>query len=142
DGKDAQAIAAEFGVPEHYVRQRMKLANLAEPVKAAHREGKIDTATAEAFAAVPTDRQLEVWKELNGNPRHAEHVRNIIANAWIDAKHALFDLATLPQSAVSRDLFEDRVLVERQAFMEAQAQALDAQRQALTEEGWSEVVIG
>lgn len=37
DGKDAQAIAAEFGVPEHYVRQRMKLATLAEPVKAAHR---------------------------------------------------------------------------------------------------------
>src|SRR4051812_45585470 len=47
DGKDAQAIAAEFGVPEHYVRQRIKLATLAEPVKAAHREGNIDTATAE-----------------------------------------------------------------------------------------------
>src|SRR5258705_7066896 len=90
DGKDAQAIAAEFGVPEHYVRQRMKLATLAEPVKAAHREGNIDTATAEAFAAVPTDRQLEVWKELHGKPRPAEHVRNVIANAWIDAKHGLF----------------------------------------------------
>lgn len=142
DGKDAQAIAAEFGVPEHYVRQRMKLATLADPVKAAHREGAIDTATAEAFAAVPEDRQLEVWKELNGNPRHAEHVRNVIANAWIDAQHALFDLSTLPDSAVSRDLFEDRILVERQAFMDAQAKALDAQRQALAEEGWKEVVIG
>src|SRR5258706_3376118 len=39
DGKDAQAIAAEFSVSEHYVKQRMKLATLAEPVKAAHREG-------------------------------------------------------------------------------------------------------
>ena len=48
EGKDAKAIAAEFGVGEHYVRQRMKLATLAEPIKAAHREGKIDTATAEA----------------------------------------------------------------------------------------------
>jgi hypothetical protein len=66
---------------ERYVRQRMKLATLAEPVKAAHREGKIDTAAAEAFATVPEDRQLEVWKEVNGNPRHAEHVRNVIANA-------------------------------------------------------------
>src|SRR4029079_18312814 len=63
DGKNAEAIAAEFGVPVHYVRQRMKLATLAGPVKAAHREGAIDTATAEAFAAVPHDRQLEVWKE-------------------------------------------------------------------------------
>jgi ParB family chromosome partitioning protein len=141
DGKDAEAIAAEFGVPEHYVRQRMKLATLAEPVKAAHREGHIDTATAEAFAAVPEDRQLEVWKELGGNPRHAEHVRNIIAHAWIDATHALFDLSTVPDSAVSRDLFGDRVLIERQAFMEAQVQALDLQRQAMTEDGWSEVVV-
>jgi ParB family chromosome partitioning protein len=142
DGKDADAIAAEFGVPVHYVRQRMKLSALAEPVKAAHREGAIDTATAEAFAAVPEDRQLEVWKELDGHPRHAEHVRNVIANAWIDAQHALFDWSALPASAVSRDLFGDRVLIERKAFMDAQTSALDAQRQALTEEGWKEVVIG
>ena len=140
--KDAKAIAAEFGVPEHYVRQRMKLATLAQPVKAAHRDGAIDTATAEAFAAVPEDRQLEVWKELGGHPRHAEHVRNVIAHAWIDAKHALFDPSTLPDLAVSRDLFGDRVLVERQAFMDAQVQALDAQRVALVEDGWSEVVLG
>jgi ParB/RepB/Spo0J family partition protein len=142
DGKDAQAIAAEFGVPEHYVRQRMKLATLAEPVKAAHRDGTIDTGMAEAFAAVPKDRQLEVWKELGGKPRHAEHVRNVIANAWIDSTHALFDLSTVPEKAISRDLFGDRILVERQAFMEAQAKALDGQRHAMAEEGWAEVVVG
>jgi ParB family chromosome partitioning protein len=141
EGKDAQAIAAEFGVTEHYVRQRMKLATLVEPVKTAHREGAIDTATAEALAAVPEDRQLQVWKEVGGHPRHAEHVRNVIANAWIDAQHALFELSTLPESSVSRDLFGDRILVERQAFMEAQAQALEAQRQAMTEDGWSNVVV-
>ena len=142
DGKDAKAIAAEFGVKEHYVRQRMKLATLAQPIKGAYREGTIDTGTAEAFAAVPEDRQLEVWKEVGGHRSHPEHVRNIIANQWIDAMHAMFDLSKLPESAVSRDLFGDRVLVERQAFMEAQAQALDAHRQALAEEGWKEVVMG
>ncbi len=142
DGKDARAISSEFGVTEHYVRQRLKLSTLAQPVKAAHREGKIDTATAEAFAAVPPERQLEVWQELKGSPRHAEHVRNVIAHAWIDATHALFDIGTLPESAVSRDLFGDRVLVERQAFMDAQAKALDVQRHALVEDGWKEVVVG
>ncbi len=142
DGKDAAAIAAEFGVPEHYVRQRMKLATLAELIKAAFRDGSINTAMAEAFAAVPEDRQLEVWQEVNGHPRHAEHVRNVIANAWIDATHALFDLSTLPESAVSRDLFGDRLLIERKAFMEAQAKALELQHQALGEDGWKEVVIG
>lgn len=142
EGKDAKAIAAEFGVPERYVRQRMKLATLADPVKHAHRAGTIDTATAEAFAAVPEDRQREVWKELQGNPRHAEQVRNVIAHAWVDARLALFDLSLLPEGAVSGDLFGDRVLIERQKFMEAQAAALDAQRQALSEDGWAEVVVG
>lgn len=142
DGKDAEAIGAEFGVEEHYVRQRMKLATLAPAIKAAYRNDGIDTATAQVFAAVPPDRQVAVWEELHGHPRHAEHVRNVIAHAWIDAKHALFDLSLLPDAAVSRDLFGDRTLVERQAFMEAQAKALDEKRHALTEDGWAEVVVG
>ena len=44
--KGAAAMASEFGVEERYVRQRMKLATLAEAVKAAYRERMIDTATA------------------------------------------------------------------------------------------------
>src|SRR5438128_4374144 len=114
-GKNAQEIAAHFGVQQRYLRQRMKLATLAEPVKSAYREGTIDTATAEAFAAVPQDRQLEVWNELKGNPRHAERVRNVIANAWIDSKQALFDLSLLPEPGISRHLFRDSVLVQRRA---------------------------
>jgi ParB family chromosome partitioning protein len=142
EAKGVEAIAAEFGVSQPYVRQRMKLATLAEPVKAADRQGAIDTGTAEAFASVPAERQLEVWQEVGGNPQHAQHVRNVIANAWIESVHALFDPSKLPNAAVSRDLFADRVLVERKAFMEAQAEALLAQRQALGEDGWAEVVVG
>jgi ParB family chromosome partitioning protein len=142
DGKDAEAIAAEFGVSGNYVKQRIKLAGLAGVVKAAYRGNEIDTATAAAFAAVPEDRQNEVWKELNGHPRHAEHVRNIIAHGWIDAGHALFDVSTLPDSAVSRDLFGDKVLIERGAFMDAQLEALASERDKLVEDGWKEVFIG
>lgn len=140
--KRVEAIAAEFGVSQPYVRQRMKLAALAEPVKTAYRQGAIDTATAEAFASVPAERQLEVWQEVGGNPQHAQHVRNVIAHAWIDAAAATFDVSKLPDNAISRDLFAERVLIERKAFMEAQAEALLAQRQALAEEGWAEVVVG
>ncbi len=142
EGKDADTIAAEFGVTERVCRQRMKLSTLAKALKAACREGAIDTATAEAFAAVPEDRQMEVWEETGGHPRHAEHVRNIIANRWIDAKHALFDLTALPPTATSQDLFSERVLVDRQAFLEAQARALETQQKALTEDGWANVVLG
>lgn len=142
EAKGVEAIAAEFGVSQPYVRQRMKLATLAEPVKAAYRQGGIDTATAEAFASVPPDRQLEVWQEVGGNPQHAQHVRNVIAHAWIDAQSATFDVSKLPEGTVSRDLFAERVLIERKAFMEAQAEALLAQRQVLIEEGWGDVVVG
>jgi len=140
--KGVESIAAEFGVGQPYVRQRMKPATLADPVKVAYRQGGIDTGTAEAFASVPPDRQLEVWKEVGGKPQNAQHVRNVIAHAWIDAADATVDVSKLPEGSVSRDLFAERVLVERKAFMEAQAEALLAQRQALTEEGWGEVVVG
>jgi len=142
EAKGVESIAAEFGVSQPYVQQRMKLATLAEPVKAAYRQGGIDTATAEAFASVPADRQLEVWQEVGGNPQHAQHVRNVIAHAWIDAKSATFDVSKLPENAVSKDLFAERVLIERKAFMEAQAEALLAERQKLIEEGWGDVVVG
>jgi ParB family chromosome partitioning protein len=142
EGKGAEAIAAEFGVSQSYVRQRMKLATLAEPIKRAYRQGEIDTATAEAFASVPPERQLEVWQEVGGNPQHAQHVRNVIAHAWIDAASATFDVSKLPEGTVSRDLFAERVLIERKAFMEAQAEALLADRQKLADEGWAEVVMG
>ena len=141
DARGVDAIAADFGVTERYVRQRMKLATLADVVKAAYRDGGIDTGTAEAFAAVPTERQEQVWQDVGGKPQHAHHVRNVIEHGWIDAVHALFDLAPLPDSAVCRDLFGERVLVERQAFLAAQAEALSAERAALAEDGWAEVVL-
>ena len=70
--KGIESIAADFGVGERYVKQRMKLAALAPVVKTAFRNGEIDTAAAEAtFAAVPADRQMQVWKEANGQPQAA-----------------------------------------------------------------------
>jgi ParB family chromosome partitioning protein len=141
EASGAEAIAAKFGVTEHYVRQRMKLAGLAEVVKAAFREDRIDIGTAEAFSAVPEDRQLAVWQEVGGNPRHAQQVRNIIAGAWIDSGHARFELSEVPEGSVSRDLFNDQVLIERSAFFEAQGRALTKEAESLREDGWAEVVI-
>lgn len=142
EGKDAEMIAADFGVTEHYVRQRAKLASLAGVVKSAYREGTIDTSIAEALSAVPADRQELIWKELNGQPRHAEQVRRIIASAWIDASFALFDLSKVPEHAVTKDLFNEKILVERTAFMRSQTEALEAQKLNLVDQGWKHVVAG
>jgi hypothetical protein len=77
----------------------------------------------------------------DAQPRSAQQVRTVIEEAWIDAGRALFDTATLPPSAVTSDLFAEKVLIERSAFMEAQQAALATKRDALTEEGWGEVVV-
>ncbi|HEY4329536.1 MAG TPA: ParB/RepB/Spo0J family partition protein [Phycisphaerae bacterium] len=140
DASGIEAVTAKFGVTERYVKQRIKLASLIHEVKEAFRDGSIDTATAEAFAAVTDDRQRQVWGEVQGQPRHAEHVRRIIAHGWIDASHALFDVASLPEHAVNHDLFSEQILVERTAFMDAQTNALAVQRQELEEQGWSEAL--
>jgi ParB family chromosome partitioning protein len=141
DRKGVSAIAVEFGVTENYVRQRMKLASLCEVVKTAYRSGEIDTATAEAFAAVPQAKQIEVWEQVQGKPRHADHIRNLIEDRWIPAADALFDVDSLPEGSVSTDLFRECVLVERGVFMQAQAAALTSERERLIEDGWKEVVV-
>lgn len=142
EGKNAQAIADQFGVGEQYVRQRMKLATLAGPIKTAYRQGEIDTGTAETFTSVPEERQMAIWQELNGQVRHADQVRRIIQASWIDAAHALFDVSALPPFVVSRDLFNETVLVERSAFLTAQMEVLTKEKETLLEAGWREVVVG
>ncbi len=142
DRKGINAIAAEFGVGENYVRQRMKLAGLCEAVKEAYRSGTIDTGTAEAFAAVPVRRQEELWQETGNGPRTAQRIRSLIEDRWIDARFALFDVASLSPEFVSSDLFRDCVLVERGTFMHAQMAALAGERDKLLEDGWGAAVVG
>lgn len=118
---------------------KVGLATLVEPITAAYRDSQIDTATAEAFAAVLQDRQLEVWKEVVAIPCRTCSQRD---RQCLDRRHACaLDVSTLPESAISRDLFADRVLVERKVFMEAQTKPVEHKRHALTEEGWAEVVV-
>ncbi|MBL0869739.1 MAG: ParB/RepB/Spo0J family partition protein [Phycisphaerales bacterium] len=141
DCKGVKTIAAEFGVSETYVRQRMSLADLIEEVKAAMRAGQIGVGIAEEFAAVPTSKQAELWKQTHGKPRDARQVRALIEHEWIEGKHARFDITTLEPGAVTHDLFGGEMLIARDAFMRAQAEALEAEREKLIDEGWKEVVV-
>jgi ParB/RepB/Spo0J family partition protein len=142
DGKDAVTIAADFGVSEHYVRQRMKLADLAKPIADAYRRCAIDTAVAEVFSSVPQSEQLAIWKSLGGESgAELYRVRQVIGSQWISAKKAIFDVSTLPPEAVTADLFGDDVLIHRDAFIKAQEAAIESKRQSLSEDGWGEVVV-
>ncbi len=139
--KGVSDIATEFGVSQTYVRQRIKLAGLAEPIKVALRADEIGVGIAEVFAAVPPERQRELWTEIGGCPRSAEQVRSMIEEAWVPVERALFDLALIDPSAVSHDLFGGKVLIERRAFLAFQQQAIEAEKARLIEEGWAHVII-
>ena len=141
EAKGVGAVAAEFGVTARYVRQRMKLAGLADEIKAAYRDEQIDTATAEIFASVPPQRQMEAWCEVDGRIQHANHAKRLIESRWIDARYARFDVDQIPDEALGSDLFSQREMIERQAFMKAQAEAVEQERQALLDDGWNEVVV-
>jgi ParB/RepB/Spo0J family partition protein len=142
DGKDAVTIAAHFGVSERYVRQRMSLSDLAKPIADAYRRQAIDTAVAEVFSSVPTSEQLSIWKALGGESgAELYRVRQVIGSQWITAKKAIFDVSTLPPEAVTADLFGDDVLIQRDAFIQAQEAAIEQRRAALAEDGWGEVVV-
>lgn len=141
EGVDALGVAHDFGVSERYVKQRMKLADLAKPIAAAYRAGTIDTRCAEAFSAVPQAQQLALWKELDGNHIDADVVRGRIDTAWIPASRAIFKVDSLPEFKVSADLFGNEVLIERAAFMAAQKDAAEARKAELRHEGWSAVEV-
>ncbi|MFT3784909.1 MAG: ParB/RepB/Spo0J family partition protein [Tepidisphaeraceae bacterium] len=141
EGKDAAAIASDFGVSKRFVLQRLLLSGLARPIADAYRAKAIDSATAEAFCAVPARQQMEIWKKLNGAAIDAATVRHLIRGEWINATKALFDVKTLPPEAVSADLFSEEVLIERQAFLKAQQDAVAVRQKALQAEGWAQVVV-
>jgi ParB family chromosome partitioning protein len=146
DGKDIAEVAARFGVSERYVEQRLRLAGLHQEIKKALREGSLDLSAAVAFTVAPKADQKAAFDKLqaSGWAISAYNVKRMLLDAWIDAGHALFDVASLPAHAVRRDLFAEEVFVERGVFMARQREVVDARAAELRAEGWSwvEVVEG
>jgi ParB family chromosome partitioning protein len=146
EGKDTPEIAARFGVSERYVEQRLRLAGLHQEIKKALREGSLDLSAAVAFTVAPKADQKAAFDELkaSGWAISAYNVKRMLLDAWIDAGHAVFDVASLPAHAVRRDLFAEEVFVERGVFMARQREAVDARAAELRAEGWRwvEVVEG
>ena len=141
NGKSAKAIAADLGVSLRYVRQRMKLAWLAPAIKATLRTNTITLETAELFAELPLFEQMTLWRETEGRSRSPEDIRSQVEKEWIPMEYARFPRSAVPGSALMHDHVHVFPRVQRQAFLEAQAQALLTRRDELLEMGWGKVVI-
>jgi ParB family transcriptional regulator, chromosome partitioning protein len=142
-GLHAQDVARRFGLTERHVKQRLRLANLAELVLDALRDGEISLDQAYAFAVSPdTKEQEQVFKQyrdqhwnmtptnitkrlrnptLPGNDRLCRYIGReayLAAGGRIDED--LFSGDTV------EDLWLDRALVEElaQAKLDAEAEQL------------------
>ncbi|HYD87145.1 MAG TPA: ParB N-terminal domain-containing protein [Vitreimonas sp.] len=71
EGRDISEIAKAFGVTERFVKSRMKLASLHEPILEALRAGELSLDVAQLYATAHMSRQEKVWKGL-GKQRDVE----------------------------------------------------------------------
>jgi ParB/RepB/Spo0J family partition protein len=92
EGKDARAIAAEFGVPEHYVRQRMKLPSQCSALcihsSTFHGQSTIQAASSAPMPAAEMSRSLSAKDCLRVPRRPAPRARSrLSAYSSIQSAH-------------------------------------------------------
>jgi len=142
EARGVKGCAKAFGVSVDHVRGRLKLAGLHPTIKKAVRAEMLSACAAEAFSAVPADRQAELFASCDGGGTITAHrVRGLIRMEWVNADPARFDLDTLPAGSVTHDLFGRQTLVRREVFLAAQRAALDAEAETLRGEGWNCVEV-
>ena len=114
-GTSVAVIAARFGVSEHTVAQRLRLAHAAPELLDAYRADEMDLATLMAFT-VTTDpaRQRAVWEELKaqGYRPSARQVKRRLTEGRVPADAALaryvgIETYEAAGGPVTRDLFAD-----------------------------------
>ena len=136
DGADPAALAARFGRPVRYVRQRLALAALSPAVLEALREDRVPLAVAEALTLSASHARQEELLErvLDCPPADAtRYVREALRRLLLPAGHALpgvLDAYAAAGGTLTRDLFDgaDGGLVDDPAlFLACQRAAVDAE---------------
>lgn len=149
EGADPAALAARFGRPVRYVRQRLALAALSPAVLDAMREGRIPLAVAEALTLAASHvQQDELLGRVLDSPHAdaARYVREALRRARLPAGHALpgvLEAYAAKGGTLTRDLFDgaDEGLVDDPAlFLDCQRAAVAAEAERLRAE-WAFVEV-
>jgi ParB family chromosome partitioning protein len=149
DGADPAALAARFGRPVRYVRQRLALAALSPAVLEGLREGRVALAVAEALTLSASHaRQEELLARVLECPPvdAARYVREALRRARLPAGHALpgvLDAYAAAGGTLTRDLFggADGGLVDDPAlFLACQRAVLEAEAER-RRDGWAFVEV-
>ncbi|WP_448659178.1 ParB/RepB/Spo0J family partition protein [Sphingomonas sp. CJ99] len=144
-GQTPEAIAETFGLPVLTIARVLALGNLLPRIRSLYGAERIDRTTVRHLTLASKSQQ-RAWLALFDDPdAHVPHGHQL--KAWltggqsIPVRHALFDVAGY-RGTILADLFgEDRYFADPDAFWAAQNAAIAARREALVEQGWSDVVI-
>lgn len=145
EGRSVAEISTTFGITERMVSQRLALGNLLPKIRDAYRNEKIDAETIRYLTLASKARQKE-WLALFTDPeQHAPtgyHLKQwLFGGHSVSTRVALFPVEDYPGQIVS-DLFgEDSYFADADLFWRKQNEAIAAKRNALTEAGWTDVVL-
>lgn len=143
-GSSAADIAAQFGITERLVKQRLALGNLHPPILTAYRREEICAETLRILT-MATPKQQKEWLERakgkHGAPMGYRLKQWLFGGKSIPTGNALFDLAEYGGNIVS-DLFgEDNYFDDAEKFWELQNQTIANAREGYLAEGWADVNV-
>jgi ParB family chromosome partitioning protein len=144
-GKTVADIAATFGITELMVKRRLALGELLPKIREAYRNEDIDAETIRHLT-MATKRQQRDWLKLFSDPdeyapRGWQLKQWLFGGQQIATEVALFPLDDYKGQTIS-DLFgEQSYFADADQFWALQSAAIAAKREALIEDGWTEVEI-
>jgi ParB/RepB/Spo0J family partition protein len=137
DGQSVIHIAGMFGISEHLVRQRMRLADLSPHAKKAYHKGEIDI---EACMALTLGSHKEQHKLLSNGTLQAWGIQRALRDTKIPMANALFD-PKLYTGAMTTDLFDHdddvaNYCLDSEEFMTLQTEAIATDMNKKAKLGW------
>ncbi|MEQ9145582.1 MAG: ParB N-terminal domain-containing protein [Parvibaculaceae bacterium] len=144
-GKTVADIAATFGITELMVKRRLALGELLPKIREAYRNEDIDAETVRHLT-MATKRQQRDWLKLLGDsdeyaPRGYQLKQWLFGGQQISTEIALFPLDAYKGQIVT-DLFGEKgYFADADQFWALQNEAIAVKRDALLENGWTEVDI-
>lgn len=143
-GTGVEDIAAQFGITDRQVKQRLALGNLHAPILTAYEKREIGVDTIRSLT-LATPKQQKAWWKLHQGDEYAPQGHALKAwlfgGANIPLENALFDVADYKGQIIS-DLFgKENYFDDAEKFWALQNQAIAKVKQGFLDEGWQDVTI-
>ena len=145
EGQTSEDIAAQFGVTERLVNQRLAIANLYGPILNAYRRDEVDARSMRVLTMATIKQQKAWWKLHKSKDDYAPTGHRLkdwlFGGDAIPASNAIFDVEA-SKLALIGDLFgADSYFADGEAFWTQQNMAIAEKAQSYRDDGWQSVVV-